>query len=131
MTTINGRELMFVEVPESMPGLPEIFDGKLLVDYWTDGNELGYEFQRKDLPEGEWEIIGKASELTEDQWKEIVERHKFSFMDERRNRQISFKDYRDAEEFEVDCFDTATKSGLSLISSLGKQPETTLIIVKK
>lgn len=67
-------------------------------------------------------IIGKASELTEDQWKQIVETFPSYRWGVRRGIQ-RFKNYRVEAPFE-----TAKESGLSLLKSQGMEPETTVIL---
>jgi hypothetical protein len=65
-------------------------------------------------------IIGFAGKLSEEQWKEIVEK----------NRTFSafYKDY--LKNSDMEFFEYAYYSGLSLIASLNLKPETTLIIQK-
>lgn len=71
--------------------------------------------------EGKWKILGKSSELTEDQWREVVEKI-MPF-----GRVERWKDY----EFTESGFYTAIESGQSLLKSKNLEPETTLILIKQ
>lgn len=110
---------------------------------WTVvGNELlmvphiGLSARKKyyDLPPGQWQIVGLGNQLTEEQWKGIVEWYEDSndsSYDPQYNETTYFnvfKDYVTGDEGEVD---TATESGLSLLTSKGLKPENTLILKKE
>ena len=68
-------------------------------------------------------IIGLASELTEEQAKELVEVEDLYF----HNGEVCYTHYGD----EYSMVDTAKESLTSLITSLGLNPERTLIIERK
>jgi hypothetical protein len=92
-----------------------------------------------ELPSGNWQIIGKADSLSEDDWKGIVEP---LFSNEEINdghyhyeidlNPMPYKNYNwntekdDGREFS--SFDTSVESGHSLIASHSMKPETTLIL---
>lgn len=63
-----------------------------------------------ELPTGNWRILGNANELTEEQWKEVVEEiHKGAYVNyDKKTRR--WKDYN--WDFYTD---TATESGASLL----------------
>jgi hypothetical protein len=112
--TINGKAYLFVEVPETaikfyIPTLNEL-------KYTTKPpHKMDWETIDIKLEYGKYNIIGKASELKEDQWKEIVEMHRDAYYD---------------YEVNSNYIMTARGSGLTLIASLNLKPKTTLIIEK-
>jgi hypothetical protein len=109
-------EYLLVEVPEDAKQF------QVLNEY----NVLWYQMpiirgkSSKELPSGQWEIIGRASELTEDHWDEIVENKWDDYADG-----MWWKIYdSDQDEWGM-C---PTESGLSLIKSHSMNPSTTLIL---
>jgi hypothetical protein len=115
--TINGKEYLFVEIEKASS------------EFWLDKGELHYlwgeDYVTIQLPtKTKMKIIGKASELTDEQWKGIVEVFNNG----------AYRDYGQslfAPDMSTDVFClTAKESGLSLIASLNLKPETTLIIQK-
>lgn len=112
--TINGKTYLFVEVPEDS-GAYLVPDGTFTM--WNPD-----EMNVINLPD-DWDIIGRVSELTEEQWKGIVE----SWPSVSGDGTMVYQRYPD----EIPKCRTATESGLSLIESLGYRPETTLILIKK
>lgn len=96
-------------------------------------NELSYYTPRAlspikiydDLPLGSWELIGLAKDLTEDQWKGVVEVLN-TFVGDNGQRIDVFVDY----DNNFEC-DTAAESGLSLLKSKSLNPGTTLILKRK
>src|SRR5438309_1940289 len=111
---INGKEYLFVDEASMIISLDRGIGDKDSEPVWLSGN---------------YKIIGKASELIEEQWRGIVKMGGLK----------TFKDYTYIYEPDLDGlfnallemkFQTATESGLSLISSLDLEPETTLIIQK-
>jgi hypothetical protein len=122
---LNGKEYLFVEVPENGHSfkLDDDQDIYYLVGPLRKPRCLVFD----GLPEGYWLIVGKASELTEDQWKGIVAKHV----------NMGFMNYAVRLIIKVTlgwtanwAMLTAKESGLSLIASLQLKPETTLIIQK-
>lgn len=65
----------------------------------------------QDLPEGNWQHLGKATELTEEDWKGIVDVMKT------KNLYINYN--RSIENPEVYCYKHAKESGLSLLKANG------------
>jgi hypothetical protein len=124
--TINGKTYLFVEVPETA----KIYRIQKLMSSWLlmDDDRI---FQPQPLGDGDFSIIGKASELTEEQWGEIVEPVSFAGKTYFHNYLASSRDFRDIVEA---AFGTAKESGLSLLltilPTLETSPETTLIIQK-
>lgn len=105
------------------------FEGDWVHAYPVDGGggtkPIGWHTQ---VPNpGQWSIIGKGSELKEDDWKGIVPEVSGWSRIIYYNHTASGRDYRDIVDT---AFDTATNSGLSLISSHNMKPETTLILKK-
>jgi hypothetical protein len=87
-------------------------------------------YDEETLPPGQWSLLGKASELTEEQWRGIVDRDKRKTSNGLIEMEISgFKDYErfgGSSIFRVKS--TAIESGLSLLKSHNLAPETTLIL---
>lgn len=67
------------------------------------------------LPEGNWQILGLSTELTEEQWSEIVKYVGLPW--------CAYKDYRSNSNW----FSTAKESGLSLLEA-NQITEPTLIL---
>jgi hypothetical protein len=110
--TINGKEYLFVEIEKASS------------DFWLDKGELHYlwgeDYVTIQLPtKTKMKIIGKASELTEEQWREIVENDPINW--------FLFKSY---ESVLAVGYHFAHQSGKSLLRTLGLEPKTTLIIEK-
>ena len=120
---INGDTYLFVEVPES--------SGEYFLEDWPFNNEVVIGMAAPDpdlyetLPEGNYTIIGKASEISEEQWEEIVAIDELEVVGI--GGYSGFVNYEDKNTF----FSTATESGLSLIKSMNLIPPTTLIIKKQ
>lgn len=103
---INGSELFFINKHKDDPyplGLDDV-DGR-------------------DLPSGVWQILGRGSELTEEQWKQ-GSLNWIEIVDE-----VGYRDYTRYEDFRY--FKTATESGLSLLKSKNLNPDNALILIKK
>lgn len=114
--TENGH--LFIEVPEG-------FFGYSIIDTTNGGKALKITDRVGDcvyrpLPPGSYTLVGLGSELTEEQWKEIIEDtwESGDFIG------WSFRDYSDKHS----TFDTATESGLSLLKSKSLSPNTTVIL---
>ncbi len=72
------------------------------------------------LPPGQWQILSRASELTEEQWKGIVGWFELA-------GKVGYRDYsHDDPRFP---FANATESGLSLLKSKGLNPDEVLILI--
>lgn len=74
-----------------------------------------------------WRILGRASELSEEQWKGIVEGWHFGTGKLMKAEVNSFKDYSGNNN----SFTTAAESGLSLLRSLKLDPKTSLILIRE
>lgn len=121
---INGKEFLFVQVPDDGFGFDIInsWRKELVFLHKNDINPLtGYERSGLIGMRGyattldRTVIIGKANELTEEQWQEVVE-----------GDGHLYADYTG----ECDACAFADVSGLSLLQSLNLNPYTTLIIQK-
>jgi hypothetical protein len=110
----NGKTFLLVEVLESGHDF-NVLNHLSLLEY--DKNRFSTCTSEEDLPGGNWQIIGKASELSEGQAKEMVEKHHIS---------PNYKHY----EFRVIALYTAIESLNSLLRSLSMSPSTTLILQK-
>lgn len=78
------------------------------------------------LPPGQWQILGLGHQLTEEQWKGIVERQRGQGLYWHYNIRGS-----SLGQYGAFLLDTATKSGLSLLKSKSLDPSTTLILKRK
>lgn len=102
-----------IETPKArvlvVGGLPtDAFDMKVAKNriyykvWWDYNNDPNVVIQK-----GNWQLLGKLSEITEEQWKGIVHSYKTMLQG---SDTIYFKNYKTEGGF-----DTATESGLSLI----------------
>lgn len=115
--TIEHSGFLLVEVPEKSYGhrLYELNDG-WNIECWYNGY-LKY----IQIDGGNYQIIGLAKDLSEDQWKEIAEE---MYLGERPTGK--YENYG----FGLPKFETATESGHSLLKSHSLEPSTTLILKK-
>lgn len=118
---IGGKDYLFCDVPKDAHGFE--MDGHTLF-YKAEFFGLSSIGHAKELPEGNYSIVGKANELTNKQWEDIVELRSIKGFGN------GFRDYVAFAQGDTVLHGKATKSGLSLIKSIGKEPETTLIILK-
>lgn len=116
-----------VQVPEGAYRY-DIVDPNFLLFTWNNANRKSIQ-----LPSGSWQILGKAKELTDDQWKSIVDDISFlrpnPYNIERDEVVECWQDYTDETE-QLVCY-TPTESGLSLLKSKSLNPGTTLILIKQ
>jgi hypothetical protein len=114
MVTVLNDKAIAVEAPE--------YAHNFIVDqgsiYWRPW-DLDQPIK---LPAGNWEIIAKASELNEEQWKEIVEW--FSILGD-----TGYQDY--GKEYLSYGFKTATESGQSLLKSKNVPIDRVIILIKQ
>jgi len=68
-------------------------------------------------PSGSWQLLGLAKDLKEDDWKKIVRCYGL----------VMWTNYTHTETGKL-FLDTATESGLSLLSKHNLKPETTVIL---
>lgn len=124
MITQLTERAIAIKVPEGSE-MYTIHENKLLLLF------SGGQSARKkwcDLPPGQWQILGIASELTEEDWKKVVELvggwSNVIYYD----YNTTARDYRDIVEA---AFKTATQSGQSLLASKNLPMESTLILIKQ
>lgn len=90
--------------------------------YWDNSGHYEY----VELSAGKWELVGKGSEVTEEQWEGIVDKEYFE--DDSEYYYIYEKDNKVRANL---FYDTAVESGLSWLKSLNHDPDTTIILIKK
>ena len=128
MTThkINNREYLFLEVPEGAYNFRKSHNGRNVYEKWvkfdTDTDAIDGKVIISNTPI-DYTILRLASELTEEQAKELVD--KFTLLPTTENE--GYKNYLTYAK----GFKTAIESLHSLITSLGLTPERTLIIERK
>lgn len=76
------------------------------------------------LPPGQWQIIGKANELSEQQWKAVVDYQLHPF-----STKVYGYTYKNQESYSP--FKKAKLAGHSLIKSHSMNPDTTLILKRQ
>lgn len=125
--TLPSGEYLLVEVPRwATFNLLQSNHGSLLQVWDRDYQDL--KMNESQLPSGNWQIIGKADSLSEDDWKGIVETKHGGFAGHLKG----FKDYSPKYIYvDKDPISTAKESGHSLIESHQMKPETTLILKQK
>lgn len=109
----SGKYLL-VEVPERTTAK------QFFIHYdrvWVDSTYPKDYFSKR-MPTGQWAIVGKASELTEQQWKGIVDRGFYE------GNFCGYPSYELKQFF----YSYAAESGQSLIKSHSMKSETTLIL---
>lgn len=74
---------------------------------------------------GDWRIVGRAKELTEEQWRGVM-----PVFECYESYKKGFKNYSKFSH-EYDLFATATESGMSLLRSYNIDPETNPLILKR
>jgi hypothetical protein len=101
---LNGRKIVAVKVPEDAHSFRIDNSGYLLMVVPINDHNLS-EFYLDDWKPlvGNWEILGRVNEITEQVWEGVVEKG-MPF-----GRVKRYKDY----EFVDSCFYTATESALS------------------
>lgn len=124
---LKGKTCLLVEVPEEAHSFRTDNDFLYMKlrshDVLDDGSSEYYEENK--LPPGNWRILGsgKASEISESDWKEIVEEFYYPLSADI----MGYKNYPDMDLL----FDAPTESGLSLLSYNGFKKESTVILVKE
>lgn len=124
MKTINlpSGAYYFIKVPQGFFGY-EVCNTKSDGLWFFVNDRLGKNQWTK-LPYGNWELFGKASDMTEGKWKEIVEETFGGFG----GHIPGFKDYNPkAIIIDAEPLETATKSGLSLLSLHGFDLNTVIL----
>lgn len=80
-----------------------------------------------DIPEGNWEILGRPEEMEEEQAQKIIEEPKLGYYK-------NYEDKRAYDEFiwlDIFIIRTAIKSFQSLLKSKNLNPESVIILIKK
>lgn len=103
----GGKRFLLVEVPERAKGF-KVVSGIGLRYSYESGCMEGLV-----IPPGEWQIVGKADQLSEEQFAEIV-----------RKKGTMFKDYL----INGEPYHSAKMSLDTLLLSLNLQPSTTIIL---
>lgn len=112
--TLNNKELLLVELPEGAKDIDIHYNSDLKIHqlFWRAEfmgmKDVG---ALRDLPDGEWKLIGKLPEVTEEQYHELV--HFFIYEDEIAKENI----YRDYSE--LGFYDTAKESFFSALTASG------------
>lgn len=114
--SLSTGEWLLVEVPEDSLTVDWNITGK-----WIYLSPLSF---RIEIPPGQYSIVGIAKDLTEEQWKGIVEQYGDGY-----EHYMSDDQYEKSDR--IDLLATATLSGLSLLSSNGFEKDTCLILRKE
>lgn len=119
--TTSKASILAVEVPEDIDA--EYFSGKTFTDFMfiSDGRTE----RHLTLPKANWQILGRASELTEEQAKGIVDKVIMKFLP----KDKGYEGYRDYENTQAGFY-KALQSWNSLCTKEGIQP-TDLILIRK
>ena len=131
--THNGREFLFVEVPEDAHSfeLHELTNNpstNIVLDYWISNRRSDFARTGETyLPPGSYRILCKASEAGEEQARQIVEKVSGWSKELFYGYGVKCSDYRDIVD---SAFDTATESLHSLILSLGMEVNRVIILEK-
>lgn len=115
ITTLNEKAIA-VQIPEELRR-PMIHYNQL----WLCKKGTTWRRSFCDLPEGPYEILGRPEEITEEQWKGIVERA-MPF-----GRVGRYMDY----EYPDSAFYEAKTSGLSLLKSKSLEGASIIILIKQ
>ena len=108
----NGITLLLVEVPEDASDF-RIDYASIIVLSWATTNENG----SIELSSGKWVILGKSTELSEEQMKEICWQVSFgNYTGYKNYNQAKCSDFRDIVE---SSFSTVQESYLSLLEANG------------
>lgn len=119
--TLPSGEYLLVEVPEDAKYIRLSLTTNSLFFYRESyPNNIGAH-----LPSGNWQLIGKASELGKEEWKGILKPIENWSKELYHNYTASGRDFRDVID---SAFEATIDSGLSLIRSHSMNPETTIIL---
>lgn len=115
----NGIRICTVDVPD-YPAHLYVGNIRPTLMYW-DGKEL----KEHPLPEGEWKILGRFDEITEEMWKGIMESKRIKKAWDDRLSTI-YKNYgAPMFDWHDGYIDTATESARSLI------PDNPVVLIEK
>lgn len=118
--SLNGSDWLMVEVPDSICNVQiREENSKEVLTYWENGDfHTDGKWHDIELPDKNNLIIGGGSAITEDEWKEIVEKKEDGY--ECYDLIIYGAPYSPME--------TATQSGHSLIRKCGFEPNKVVIL---
>lgn len=124
-TTLNGREILLVEVPEGSEIEKFITKGDDIrpsfISYEEvddDGNIIGGSWNYVDLPSGNWKLLGLSSEITEEIAARIMPKAVDAYL-------LYGTSHWD------DCTDYAVVALRSFLQANGFSPSTTVILIKE
>lgn len=125
--THKGVTWGFVEIQEGV-FKTEVYKNKLIssVDAIICGVK-GFSQREQKLPEGQWSIVGKASEIGEEVWEQMVE----YYTDECEGQIMHWSEFKNYEDEKGEWFCIATESGYSLLKSHSLNPDNCLILKMK
>lgn len=121
----HNENILLVEVPQDV------------LEFYIEDNNVIWEIEERkfssaNIPPGQWEIIGRADQLGEEQCYEIVESDQYWDGAPEDHGLGAVRYYRDyPEELRDSCLFTATESLASLVASHGMKLETTLVLKLK
>ena len=138
---LSGKVIGLVDVPEGVTVLMGaacpacLAQGVFNCGYFDEcGNHhpalklhRGDEFVESiSLSPGQWSIVGMGDKVTEEQWRGIIPECQYPFKEG-----YLYLDYEGFKRTgDRQYYDDPMSSGLSLLASYGKKPETCLIIIK-
>lgn len=125
---LTTGEYLLVEVPEDAKNFTIIESHSYFKSPRVEHSVGGV-----NLPtDGQWKIIGRASEIKEHGWQSLIEMN-VVVHDNGHTWDEFYRDYNNPSQIVVSEYSlqTATESGLSLIKSHSMNPSTTLLIKKK
>lgn len=109
-------DCLLIDCPEDAQGI-KYFEASNRIRYYSGemfNNKHGYPYPKwVDLPPGSWELVGKASDLKEEDWDDMVD----EFSTNSADVYVRYKDYENAGK----SFFSSKKSGHSWIRSQGKE----------
>lgn len=118
--TLNGHTILAVEMPNDARDI-ELYDIQNSIVYRVGQGTEDFDILREPLPEGEWQLLGRPSQVTEDQARGLVGH--LTLMGERTD---AFENYG----FGLPKYKTATESFLSWCRREGVDDNFVLLIKK-
>lgn len=118
MITELNEKAIAVEVPEGAHTFSIGFaTGRLC--YSPKGSAINTIYT--DLPPGNWSILGRPNELSEEQWKKVVTAEKT----------FGYPSYGQIPNGSYQWFAKPSESGQSLLKSKNVNPESVIILIKQ
>lgn len=121
--TLPSGSYLLIEVPEDAKEIV-VFDNiteRFLS--WYDGDDPPHPDHGKALPSGNWELIGKGDQLSDEIIEGIIGEWKKCYYTE----DDWIRGYPSYDK-EYECYETAKESLVSLLTHHGYKPETTVIL---